>query len=421
MNRDNVDQSKSSGTAEAEDLCIKGGMAIQSGNFPLAIELLKKCLLIDPNNANGLNNLGAALDGTRQIERAIYFYSRAINVNPNLAVAHINLGRIHFKTGNFDQAEASYSRARELEPGSTALLKEIAQMLRAKRDFASAAEVYLRVIGASPASFDGLEAAVIMAIIYYLDGDCAAALNMIRGAAPVADLPGPHYLGVRRYATYISRLLGTNQTSNSHAFPAIHVIGDSHAISAHGVDVTVKGKKFTCESAWIEGCNQWGVGSESLNQNKRAFDICLRMTAKSSVVLVLLGQIDCLAEGGIFRQWQMSPASDIEQFASDTIRKYMSVISKYHEEGWHGIIVGGVPAPGAQYPVPEGSHGKVFLDMVRSFNTRLKQSACDAGLPFLDLYAMTETPAGISNDLWNIDYLHLRPDAYVEAFAKHLI
>jgi hypothetical protein len=62
-----------------------------------------------------------------------------------------------------------------------------------------------------------------------------------------------------------------------------------------------------------------------------------------------------------------------------------------------------------------------FLDMVRSFNERLKQAAHEIGLPFLDLYAMTETPAGTSNDIWNIDYIHLRPDAFVEAFGKHLL
>ena len=57
-----------------------------------ASEVFRKVTELNPNYADGYNNLGVALKDQGKFEKAVNTYKKAISINPDYADAHYNLG-----------------------------------------------------------------------------------------------------------------------------------------------------------------------------------------------------------------------------------------------------------------------------------------------------------------------------------------
>ena len=73
-------------------------------------------LTIDPDNAEGHNNLGITLYDLGQPNAACKSYMNALAIEPEYAEAHSNLGITLNELGRFEAAEASYNRALAIAP-----------------------------------------------------------------------------------------------------------------------------------------------------------------------------------------------------------------------------------------------------------------------------------------------------------------
>jgi Flp pilus assembly protein TadD len=101
---------------KADDLVESARAAIQNGNLPVGIALLKRATEIDPKNKFAWNNLGLAYFQMRDDEHAIEAFNKQIEVNPYDDFAYNNLGRVYWQERKYDDAVKAFNKQLENNP-----------------------------------------------------------------------------------------------------------------------------------------------------------------------------------------------------------------------------------------------------------------------------------------------------------------
>jgi tetratricopeptide (TPR) repeat protein len=101
---------------KADDLVESGRAAMNSGNFPVAIALLKRATEIDPKSKIAWNNLGLAYMATRNDDAAISAFKKQIELNPYDEFAYNNLGRSYWQGRKYDDAVIAFNKQLEINP-----------------------------------------------------------------------------------------------------------------------------------------------------------------------------------------------------------------------------------------------------------------------------------------------------------------
>ena len=101
---------------KADDLVESAGAAMNSGNLPVAIALLKRATDIDPKNKFAWNNLGRAYFAMHEDEQAIAAFQKQIDVNPYDEFAYNNLGRVYWNERKYDDAVKAFNKQLENNP-----------------------------------------------------------------------------------------------------------------------------------------------------------------------------------------------------------------------------------------------------------------------------------------------------------------
>jgi Flp pilus assembly protein TadD len=101
---------------KADDLNEGARSAIQNGNLPLAIQLLKRAVEVDPKNKYAWNNLGLAYLGMRSGDEAVAAFKKALEVNPYDEFAYNNLGRAYWQDRKYDEAADAFHKQLETNP-----------------------------------------------------------------------------------------------------------------------------------------------------------------------------------------------------------------------------------------------------------------------------------------------------------------
>jgi tetratricopeptide (TPR) repeat protein/transglutaminase-like putative cysteine protease len=100
----------------ADDLNQAGWNAMQSGNYALAAELLKRAVDLDPKNKLAWNTLGSAYLAQRKTQEAIAAFNKQIEINPYDEYAYYNLGRAYLMQQKYDQAADAFHKQIEINP-----------------------------------------------------------------------------------------------------------------------------------------------------------------------------------------------------------------------------------------------------------------------------------------------------------------
>ena len=94
--------------------------------YQKAIELYKKALQLDNNNATAINGLGYILvDTAMDIEKGLLFCKKAVDLNPRNASYLDSLGWAYFKNGNSTEAVNWLRRALDLAPNQKEIRNHI--------------------------------------------------------------------------------------------------------------------------------------------------------------------------------------------------------------------------------------------------------------------------------------------------------
>ena len=89
----------------------------KGGDLPGALQLAKKALWLDPENAIADYNLGLLLADAGSFEAAILQLRKAISLAPLNSSFYLSLAKLEEKAGNASAASAALDRASQLNPG----------------------------------------------------------------------------------------------------------------------------------------------------------------------------------------------------------------------------------------------------------------------------------------------------------------
>jgi tetratricopeptide (TPR) repeat protein len=101
---------------KADDLVESGVAAMNNGNFPVAIALLKRATEIDPKNKFAWNNLGRVYLGMRDNEAAVAAFQKQIEINPYDEYAYNNLGRAYWQERKYEDAVRAFHKQLDMNP-----------------------------------------------------------------------------------------------------------------------------------------------------------------------------------------------------------------------------------------------------------------------------------------------------------------
>jgi len=101
---------------KADDLVDSGRAAMNNGNYPVAIALLKRATEVDPKNKFAWNNLGLAYFTIHEDAQAIAAFQKQLEVNPYDDYAWNNLGRVYWNERKYEEAVKAFNKQLETNP-----------------------------------------------------------------------------------------------------------------------------------------------------------------------------------------------------------------------------------------------------------------------------------------------------------------
>lgn len=97
-------------------LLAQGNKLLAVGAYAEAVAVYQDLLILEPSNAHGLNNLGAALSKLGCYDQAEANFQQAVAISPHYAEPHCNLGNVLRWRGRNTEAEGWLRRAVNLNP-----------------------------------------------------------------------------------------------------------------------------------------------------------------------------------------------------------------------------------------------------------------------------------------------------------------
>lgn len=89
---------------------------MQASHWKNSITLFENAIKVTENNCMAHNNLGIALLGKGELNKAIFHYKKALNIKPDTSEAIKNLGFALSEKGNFKEAAQYFSKALVINP-----------------------------------------------------------------------------------------------------------------------------------------------------------------------------------------------------------------------------------------------------------------------------------------------------------------
>ena len=149
---------------DAIELCQSGFELLDAELDPQEQRLHRSVLLY---------NIAQVYDSIREHEKAIEYYSEAMQMDPNYSEYYNERGNIYLKLERYAEAEQDYLKAIEVSPPYTEVWTNLGQCLLLQERFAEAIQAYARAIDLSP---DNMLAFTGRAQSYEALGDVDAAL-----------------------------------------------------------------------------------------------------------------------------------------------------------------------------------------------------------------------------------------------------
>jgi tetratricopeptide (TPR) repeat protein len=155
-----------------------------------ALAHLRAAVSLRPGLAEARNNLGNALRETGKLAEARQSYAEALRINPNLAMTYNNMGQALQEENSLDDSLAWYQRALQIDPRSARFHTNLASVLAEQEKYDDALAVYRQALELDPSY---AEAHCGLGGVRHEQGHFEQAQSHYREALRhKADLPGAH-------------------------------------------------------------------------------------------------------------------------------------------------------------------------------------------------------------------------------------
>jgi Tfp pilus assembly protein PilF len=164
-------------------------------------------LRLAPEQAQALNNYGAALQSEGRIEQAVEQFQHALRIQPEYPNARYNLANALLAQGKLEEAAASFRLVLAAVPGDRAArdqlraaLIDMAGAAVAARELSAAADLYRELVGLDPGNADFRNN---FGIILAQTGDLTGAVDQFEAALK----SNPSHQAARRNLEQVQRRL----------------------------------------------------------------------------------------------------------------------------------------------------------------------------------------------------------------------
>jgi len=177
--------------------------AHRAGDLPTARSLYERVVVLAPNDADALNNLGVLLSTQRDFNRALDVLRRAASISPSNAGVWNNIGTVLRQQNRSSDAIAAYRHALTLDPNHQGAMVGLAQQYLAISAPAQARVLLEDVVAMNPAL---AEAQYTLGQVLELQNDRAGAIRAYSAFIELAPPTlGDYVEPVRRRVDALSR------------------------------------------------------------------------------------------------------------------------------------------------------------------------------------------------------------------------
>lgn len=161
---------------------ILGTVAAQQGEFDTALVAMKKVISLNPNYADGYNNLGNLYYYLGNTEESISAYIKAVHIKPTFAEAYNNLSNLLKDIGKLDQATEASEKAISLAPNMPEAFTTLGVILNHKKMYKEAIEAHSKALSIHP---NFVKALVNLSTVYQHQGEFEKAMLMCKKAISI--------------------------------------------------------------------------------------------------------------------------------------------------------------------------------------------------------------------------------------------
>ena len=141
---------------QADVLNLLGVIRAQCGDYPGAVDFIRRAISINPKNPASYYNRGLALLELDNSAKALEDFKKAIALNPIYAQAHNGQGNAYSDLHQNSAAIQSFKEAVRINPGYADAWNNLGNALSASKNTAEAIECYERAIAYQPHFVDAL-------------------------------------------------------------------------------------------------------------------------------------------------------------------------------------------------------------------------------------------------------------------------
>ena len=402
---------------------VLGALFRQLGMIPQAVNANQTAVALSPQDSEAHSNLGVTLKDMGRLEEAEASLSQAILLSSQDAEVHNNLGNTLKELGRLEEAEVSLRQAILFKPEYIDAMINLSLVLDFMNDLESANLELQKVLQINDDN-QGLRARVLLAINNFLQGNFEESKRLLLVSSRIQQNTSVMYKNEILYHRYLLKILEFHEhksfaSANFSSNKTLYVIGESHSLTSHWLNVKSSHGKFLCKAKLIMGCMQWHLGNSKRNKYKVKFENIFKSLPKSCDILLAIGEIDCRLDSGIIKYKNKFPTKNIHEIILITVENYLTYLFKNNLEYGHNIIIQGVPCINIDRRNSSKKEVIQLIELIKIFNFELKKKSKEKGFGFLDVYKLTDRGDGLSDGIWHIDEFHLSSEGILEAWRRY--
>jgi tetratricopeptide (TPR) repeat protein len=403
---------------------ILGEFYKRANDIPSAILAYRRAIYLIPGDASAHINLGLLLKSNNQKIDAEKNYRQALTLDPNSTLAMNNLANLLRQSGKVEEAEKLCRDALKINPKYDMALINLAIILDYQDGISERISILNNLVN-SENKLINLQAMTHLAITTYLRNQFDESRDLLARSKEIQNINNSILDNEKKYHTYLSKILNDesfkNQASVYETTKKLFVIGDSHSLTSHALNINIWGETFHCEAFLIKGCKQWDLAKDGSNQFKNKLNLIFKKIPKKSNVLLSIGEIDCRLDSGIIKFKEKYPRKSMDDIIENTINRYFKYISELNKSFHHNLIFQTVPCPNLETKSVSEDDYKLLNYVIKSLNNYLKLITKELHHKYLDLHSLTDRGDGFSNNKHHIDAHHLSRQAMTEAWKTKFV